>query len=72
MQKCEMFRKDRCGVVNFQVVVFNLRGDRILRIDGLIGAQRFVDMVNDMIQRVPHDSVDPTGEAPLNRTCEII
>lgn len=72
MQKCEMFRKDFFGSVNFQVVVLNLRGARMLQIDGLIGAQRFVDFVNEMIQRVPHDSVDATEDALVNRTCEFI
>jgi hypothetical protein len=73
IQKCEVVRMDSCGTVTFQVVLFNLKGMRMLTIDGLIGAQRFVDLVNGMIERVPEDSrILATKEVALFCTCETI
>ena len=72
IQKSEVIRMDSCGSVSFQVVLFNNRGFRMLQVDGLIGAQRFVDRVNEMVERVPRDSLETTNETAVVRTLEVI
>jgi hypothetical protein len=53
ISRCEVSRTNCCGNVTFQVVLFNAKGWPMLQLAGLLGAQRFVDLVNDMIERTP-------------------